>query len=706
MFAAVFRYADGMSAQNATSKHVPTDVIERLEQLRKEIHHHRYLYHVQNTQEISEAALDSLKHELQELEQRYPELITPDSPSQRVSGEVAEGFQKVAHAVRMLSLSDVFSFEELRAWEKRLERFAGSKKSWTYYVESKLDGLAISLLYEDGVLVQAATRGNGVEGENITQNVKTIESVPLRLPPDTQQELYDILQGASLPRMVEVRGEAMIDRDTFAQLNTQRKRAGEEPFVNPRNAAAGGLRQLDPAVASQRKLTFIAWNVLFHDASSQIQEQFTTHDQIHELARALGFRTTPIGVVAKTLKDVQHTYEQSQATHETQALAADGLAVQINELGTFDAMGVVGKAPRAAVAYKYPAQQATTVIEDVKFQVGRTGAITPVAVLKPVSVSGATVTHATLHNEDEIRRKDVRIGDTVIVRRAGEVIPEVVESLPRLRPSSARIIEFPTTCPSCDTKIQKPQGEVRYECPNPRCPAQRLGQLSQFVSKKAVDIDGLGPQQLEQLLEAGLIDTAADLYALTKERLLPLDRFAEVAAQNLIDAIQARRDIALDRFLVGLSIRHVGEQTARDLAASFGSLQKIQSASVEEMLHVDGIGEIVAHSVRAFFDQPETHELLASFEKNGVRVKAVPRATRHHPLSGTVIVFTGTLQRWSRDAAKDAARRRGARVSSSVSAHTDMLVVGENAGSKAKKAAALGVQIVTESEFEDLLQAA
>ncbi|MCA9375563.1 MAG: NAD-dependent DNA ligase LigA [Candidatus Doudnabacteria bacterium] len=661
---------------------------QRIEQLRTEVARHRYLYHVLDAPEISDAALDSLKHELQELENAYPEFITPDSPTQRVGGQPLEKFEKVEHGERMLSLTDAFEISELEGWEQRMERFLKQEKSWTYFVESKLDGLAVSLLYEDGVFVRGATRGNGRVGENITQNLKTIDAIPLRL------RVEDLPgQFTSLPKRIEVRGEAIMARSTFAELNTQLEQAGEPVLMNPRNAAAGALRQLDPTLSAERKLDFYAWNVLIEGHT------FERHEEAHQLAVALGFKDAPVGEVATTLQEVEAIYRREQSKHQSEPLAADGLTVQVNEVEIFERLGIVGKAPRGAIAYKYPAEQATTILEDVKFQVGRTGAITPVAILKPVEVSGAIVKHATLHNQDEIERKDVRIGDTVIVQRAGEVIPEVVEPLLNLRPKNAKRITFPTSCPACGQKVARDPDNARHECTNLNCPARHLEELSHFVSKKAVDIDGLGPQILEQLVSEGLVKTPVDLYTLTVEQLTPLERFADVAAENLVRAVQSCTTIPLARFLVGLSIRHVGEQTARDLAEAFGSLEAIAAATESELVHTENIGGVVARSISAYFARPETVELLNAFAEHGVTVEPFEKAVAGGKFAGMTVVFTGTLETLSRDEAKEIVRREGGTASASVSAKTDLVVLGENAGSKAKKAQELGVETISEQAF-------
>lgn len=658
----------------------------RVARLRKEIDRHRYLYHVLDKPEISDAAADSLKHELQELERAFPELVTPDSPTQRVGGVALSAFKKVKHAERMLSLTDVFEFEELEAWEKRMERFLNTEKSWTYYVESKLDGLAVSLVYENGLFVYGATRGDGVTGEDITQNLKTINAIPLRLLSEKLPHNW------KLPARVEVRGEAIISKKDFEAINAELVAKREPVFMNPRNVAAGALRQLDPKITASRKLDFFAWNVI-------ADLPFVTHAEVHTFAHAIGFKSVPIGVVANTLKDVQKEYEHAKKTQEKDKLAADGFVIQVNEPDLFTRLGVVGKAPRGAVAYKFPAEQTTTVLEGVRFQVGRTGTITPVAVLQPVHVSGAMVRHATLHNEDEIQRLDLKIGDTVIIQRAGEVIPEIVEVLTRLRPKNAKAIRFPKTCPACGEPIARREGEAAYVCVNTACPARHLEELSYFASKKAADIDGLGPQIMEQLVSTGFVHTQADLYVLRKEDLLELEGFAERSAENLVAAIATKRKLPLSRFLIGLSIRHVGEQTARDLAGAFGTLERITEATEEELSQVENIGAVVGESVHTFFAQPKTKTLLKQFKENGVRILPAEKPKQEGPLAGKTVVFTGSLETLSRDEAKELVRRAGGRAASSVSPKTDMVVVGADAGSKAEKAEALGLHVLSEEAF-------
>ncbi len=663
----------------------------RIKKLRAEIDRHRYLYHVLDRSEISDAALDSLKDELVRLETEFPDLITSDSPTQRVGGAARDEFQKVRHAGRMLSLNDVFSFEEAKAWIERITKLLAPSDlaRLDYYAELKMDGLALSLLYRDGRLVQAATRGDGNVGEEVTANIRTIEAIPLRLH-------LDGVQGAEQKKLlgeIEIRGEVYMPKRVFEELNADQVKRGEAVFANPRNAAAGAVRQLDPKVTASRRLSFLAYD-LVTDLGQ------TTHEESHALLAKLGFRAGQDNRRCRSLDEIEAYHADIGTRRPTLPFWTDGIVVNVNPIDLFQKLGVVGKAPRGAIAYKYPAEEATTVVEDIKVQVGRTGALTPVAHLRPVQVAGTTVARATLHNEDEIRRLDVRIGDTVIIQKAGDIIPDVVRVLPKLRTGNERVFRMPKRCPECGSAVLRREGEAAHYCTNPRCFAQAREAFYHFVSKSAFDIDGLGPKIIDQLLEAKLVHDPSDLFILTTDDLIPLERFAETSAQNLIRAIGEHRRLPLNRFLYALGIRHVGEETALALAREFRTLAKLRSAKEEDFRSVRDIGTTVAKSVAEYFADQHHAEFLDRLLERGVGIQAV--AASGERLAGKSVVFTGTLETMTRDEAKALARSLGADVSESVSAKTNFVVVGAEPGSKAKKAKTLGVTILDESALRSL----
>lgn len=656
----------------------------RIAKLRKEIEHHRYLYHVYDRQEISDAALDSLKHELQMLEDEFPEFITLDSPTQRVGGAPLPEFTKAPHGTRMLSLNDVFSFEEVKAWEERMVKFSEQTPDG-YYAELKMDGLAISLLYRDGILVRGATRGDGTVGENVTQNIKTIDAIPLRL-----REI-----SRSLPRDIEVRGEVYMSKKQFDAINTEQKKKKLPLFANPRNAAAGAVRQLDSAITRSRKLSFLAYDVVTDIGCK-------THEEVHETLTQFGFASGIDNAFCKDISAVEAYHTRIQKKRESLPFWVDGIVVTVNTIALFKRLGIVGKAPRGAVAYKYPAEQATTVVEDIAVQVGRTGALTPVAHLKPVRVAGSTVSRATLHNSDEIARLGVKIGDTVIVEKAGDIIPDVVHVLVNLRTGKERAFHMPKKCPVCGSAITKKIHEVQSYCTNSSCYAQTMQGLEHFVSKTAFDIDGLGPKILEQLMRADLIREFADIFSLTKADLEPLERFAEKSADNLVKSIAARKQVTLSRFIYALGIRHVGEQTAKDLAKHFVTLQKLMEASKDELLSVFEVGGVVADSIHAYFADTKNRKKIENLLAANVRVQK-----EQHKAAGVFLgkrlVVTGTLSSMSREEAKAAIEAQGGRSSSSVSGETDYVVVGDEPGTKADKAKKMGVQILSEKAFLSML---
>lgn len=655
----------------------------RIAKLIQEIDHHRYLYHVKDTQEISDAALDSLKHELQQLEEQFPDLILPASPTQRVAGQALPEFRPVTHASRMLSLQDAFSQDELLAWEARNQRILATK--FQYFIEPKIDGVALSLVYQDGILATAATRGDGRTGEDVTQNIKTIESIPLQLRH---------VPGTALGARVEIRGEVYMLKKDFERLNAERAQAGRPLFANPRNIAAGSIRQLDPKVTATRPLRFFAW---------EIADGFTlaTRQEEYELLQALGFPVPPGAELLVQVSDFPAAAARWEARRAQQPFQIDGLVLKINRLADSQRLGIVGKAPRGSIAYKFSAEEATTVVEDIVVQVGRTGKLTPVAHLKPVSVAGTTVSRATLHNADEVARKDVRVGDTVIVHKAGDIIPEIVKVLSNLRPTKTHPFTMPAQCPICGSPVHKDPDGVNVRCTNKNCFPQLRERILHAVGREGFDIDGLGEKITEQLLQEGLVKDAPDLWELTAGDLMPLERFAEKSAQNIVGEIQSHRRIPLARFLVALSIPNVGAVTAQDLAREFGTLEKISQASRDDFLAVNGIGEIVADSLVSFFASREGRQLIEKYRRVGVEVAAEKNTG---PLKGKTFVFTGSLPGMSRDEAKQRVMALGGKVASTVGADVDYVVIGDDPGSKAAKAKQVGLTTLTPDAFQKMLK--
>lgn len=690
---------------------------ERIAKLRREINYHRYRYHVLDRQEISDAALDALKHELAKLEEQFPEFLTPDSPSQRVAGKPLVKFRKVAHRARMTSLTDAFSADELRAWEERVRKIL-PRERFSYFVEAKGDGFAVSLTYRKGIFAVGATRGDGMIGEDVTENLKTIEAVPLALAEpgelDREASLRNMLKAfprvrkaiGRMPEELEVRGEVYMTKKAFALVNREQEKRGLPVFANPRNIAAGSVRQLDPAVTRARRLSFFAWD-LVTDLGQE------THEEEHLIMRILGFPTVLPAKRCDSLGEVVAFYDAVGKKRESLPFLMDGVVVQVNEGRLFERLGIVGKAPRGAVAFKFPAKEATTVIEGITVQVGRTGILTPVAVLRPVPISGVLVSRATLHNQDEIERLGVKIGDTVIVERAGDVIPAVTGVLKRLRPKHARSFHMPAKCPICGSPVvRREQGvgksgqgvSVGYYCSNAHCAAVQRRNLHHFVSKHALDIEGLGPKNIDAFLENGLIRDAADLFTLDTKNIAQLERFGETSAKNLVRAIAAKKHVSLARFLYALGIPQVGEETALDLARRFGSLEKIRAAPLEELAGVRDIGNVVATSIRAWFGAERNQRFLAKLANVGVR--AVRERAPHGPgsLRGKTFVLTGSLETLTRDEAEARIRERGGEVSGSVSRKTDYVVVGSDPGSKFDRARNLGVVTIDEKGFLQLLK--
>jgi DNA ligase (NAD+) len=662
-------------------------VVERVAKLRDIINDYRYKYHVLDDPAVTDEIFDSLTKELRDYEAEFPELITPDSPTQRVGGKAVGRFESIPHQRPMLSLSDIFSIEELEAWEKRMHKLLGSTKL-EYYAELKMDGLAIALQYEHGVFARAITRGDGKVGEDVTHTVKTIQTVPLRLrmSKKVSPEVYDFF---------EVRGEVIIPRVEFARINAERAKADLPQFANPRNAGAGTIRQLDPAVAASRKLEFIAYGI------EMDLPGLDTHGDEHKLARELGFKVEPHDKVVHSLKEIEDYISHWEKAREKLPYQTDGLVIAINSNADFEGLGVAGKAPRGAVAYKYPAETATTVLEDIRVSIGRTGAVTPYAVLTPVVVAGSTVRRATLHNEDEIARKDLRIGDTVVIHKAGDIIPEVIEPLVKLRTGKEKKWAMPTEIGG--VKVVRPEGEAVARLSDLSTGEIRWQQLIHFVSKSAFDIDGLGEKILAQLMEEGLIESPVDIFKLQKDDLVGLERFAELKAQNLIDSIAEHSKISLGRFIYALGIRHVGAKTAEDIAEHFGSLAKFKAAHAEQLDSIDGVGEVVAKSVANWLGDKANTKLIDELVDAGVKVQSQAKR-QAGKLTGTSWVFTGTLESMSREEAGAKVKALGADVVNSVSKNTSYVVVGAEPGSKRDKAEKLGVAILSEKEFLEKLK--
>ena len=664
-----------------------SQAVKRIAKLRELINDYRYHYHVLDESIMSEAAADSLKHELTQLETEYPDLITPDSPSQRVAGAPLPGFTQVEHSSRMLSLNDAFDEAEVRAWQERISKLLPAETRLEYFADIKMDGLACALIYEYGVLTRGITRGDGFVGEDVTANIRTIESIPLKLRGDKKYQ-------ALLSGRTEVRGELVMYKADFANLNESRAKAGQPLFANPRNTAAGTIRQLDPSLVASRPLKFRAYDLLREPASD-----IPTNAFAYEALRALGFLANQDARVLKTIDEVMSFANAWEAKRQQLPFNTDGLVVKVNNRQLYSRLGVVGKAPRGAIAFKYAAEQATTKVKDIFVSIGRTGAATPVAMLEPVVIAGSTVQMATLHNESEIRRKDIRVGDTVIVHKAGDIIPEVVEPLTKLRDGSEKAFKMPANCPECDTKLVKYKAEdAVWRCPNEHCPSRSWKRIEHFASKSAFDIEGLGEKNVIALINAELVKDPADIYILKAEDLLKLDRFAEISANKLVAAIQAKKLPPLGRFIYGLGIRHVGTQTALDLANHFRSLESLTEAKIDELAEVEGVGGIVAESIVEWFSEPRNQKLLAKFQKLGIQPKSVKAVGGR--LSGQSFVVTGSLDSMGREEAAERIRSLGGTFQSSVGKDTSYLVVGANVGaSKLVKATKLGTEQLTEADF-------
>lgn len=663
----------------------------KLSQLRETLHYHAVRYYVEDNPEIPDAEYDRLMRELLELESQYPELVTADSPSLRVGGKPLEGFAQVTHEIPMLSLDNVFDEKELDAFHKRMQDRIPSAHFNAFCCEPKLDGLAVSLLYENGVLVQAATRGDGAVGENITENVRTISAIPLKL------------QGKGWPVRLEVRGEVFMPKAGFERLNQQALKKGEKTFVNPRNAAAGSLRQLDSKITAQRPLNFYAYSVGVIEGA----ELASSHYQRFLQLKGWGLPMCPETRLVSSMDEVKEYYRSILTRRAQLAYEIDGVVIKVDDIELQQKLGFVARAPRWAIAYKFPAQEEITLLNDVEFQVGRTGAITPVAKLEPVFVGGVTVSNATLHNADEIERLGVKIGDSVIIRRAGDVIPQIVSVLLDRRSDTVVDIVFPQYCPVCNSDIERVEGEAVARCTGGLvCQAQRKEALKHFVSRKALDVDGLGEKVIEQLVDKEMVSTPADLFRLKAGQLTVLERMGPKSAQNIVNALNAAKMTTLPRFLYSLGIREVGEATAANLALHFGSLDKIRQATHEELLEVQDVGVIVASHITSFFEQDKNQRVINELIELGIQWPNIEKPSQDAilPLLGKVVVLTGSLSKLSRSDAKAALQELGAKVTGSVSKNTDILFAGEAAGSKLVKAQELGIEIRSEQDLLELMK--
>ena len=668
-----------------TAETVPQEAQQRATELRTQLDHHGYLYYVKDSPEISDAEYDRLFRELLELEERHPQLQTEDSPTQRVGGTPVDAFRKVRHRTPMLSLDNAFTPEEVGEFVRRVERVVADVDE--YVTELKIDGLAISLTYRGGQLVRGATRGNGVEGEDVTAQVRTVKAIPW--------QLREVPEG--LPDEFEVRGEVYLPKASFARINAELEEAGKPTYANPRNAAAGAVRQLDPRITARRGLSMFTYAM---DPPGPARSQ----KEILDLLSRLGFRVNPHHGTAASLDEIHGFLEEWRDRRHDLDYETDGVVIKVSRLDQQAELGAVSRSPRWAIAYKFPPEAKEAVVEDIRVQVGRTGAATPVAHLSPTILAGTTVRRATLHNEDEVARKDVRIGDTVILHKAGDVIPEIVRVVLEKRPKDATPWQMPAECPSCGTELVREEGEVVRRCLNPLCPAQRREKLRHFASRAAMNIEGLGDAIVDQLVERGWVENPADLYTLTKDKLLQLDGFADKSADNLLRAIDARRSVELGRLINALGIRHVGEHTAFALAARFGSLEALAGASEDELLATEGIGTVVAEHVHQWLSSEQGRHLLDRLREVGVQPEQAEAG--NGPWTGQTWVLTGTLDSMTRPEAEARIRALGATPSSSVSRKTHTVVAGGSAGSKLDKAQRLGVRVVDEAQFLAELEAA
>lgn len=659
------------------------------ERLRKEIRHNEYLYYVLDAPEITDAEYDRMMVRLREIEAEYPDSVPADSPTQRVGGRASSQFTEVRHLEPLLSLGNVFSAEELRAFDERVKGGLPEGSRVEYVMEPKIDGLACSLIYENGRLVRAATRGDGTVGENVTANVRTIRSIPLVLKAP---------EGETLPELLDVRGEVYMPRHAFMQLNEQRAERGESEFANPRNAAAGSLRQLDPQVTASRSLSFFAYYLVGEGAREKHSESLAA------LAR-YGFKVSENYKVVENIDEAIKYIADFNELRQRLAYDTDGAVIKVNDVYQQRILGATGKDPRWATAYKYPPEQAETTLEDIDWRVGRTGVLTPTAVLTPVKLSGSVVSRATLHNEDFIRSKDIRIGDRVLINKAGEIIPEVLRVVTEKRTGEEKEVEIPTKCPDCGWSVERKGAEAAIRCTNPHCPALGREGLIHFVSREAMNIEGCGPSVINALLDAGLVRDAADLYSLKKEDILKLERMGERSADKLLAAIAASKANELDKLLFALGIRHVGAKVARTLAVEFGSMEALLTAEAEQLAAIRDIGAVIAESVVTWLSVPTNRDLLERLAAAGLTMTfTAPASSEDNPFFGKTLVFTGTMPTLGRAEAKTMAQDVGAKVSGSVSKKTDYVIAGAEAGSKLEKAQALGVTVLDEAEFLKMLK--
>ena len=659
------------------------------DKLRCEIRHNEYLYYVLDAPEITDAEYDRMMVRLRELEARYPDSIPADSPTQRVGGRASSQFTEVRHLEPLLSLGNVFSAEELRAFDERVRSGLPAGSKVEYVMEPKIDGLACSLIYENGKLVRAATRGDGVVGENVTANVRTIRSIPLTLK---------VPEGEAVPELLDVRGEVYMPRQAFMRLNEQRAERGESEFANPRNAAAGSLRQLDPQVTASRSLSFFAYYLVGEGAQPK-------HSESLALLARYGFKVSENYKVVENIDEAIKYIGDFNELRQGLSYDTDGAVIKVNDVYQQRILGATGKDPRWATAYKYPPEQAETTLEDIDWRVGRTGVLTPTAVLTPVKLSGSVISRATLHNEDFIRAKDIRIGDRVVINKAGEIIPEVLRVVAEKRTGDEKEVEIPSVCPECGWRVERQGEEAAIRCTNPHCPALGREGLIHFVSRDAMNIDGCGPSVINALLDAGLVRDAADLYSLRKEDLLKLERMGEKSADNLLAALDESKKNELDKLLFALGIRHVGAKVARILATEFGSMEKLQQAQPEELAQIRDIGDKIAESAVTWLNVPANIDLVERLAAAGMTMTFTPPASQEdNPFFGKTLVFTGTMPTLGRAEAKTMAQDVGAKVSGSVSKKTDYVIAGAEAGSKLEKAQQLGVTVIDEAEFLRLLK--
>ena len=663
-----------------------TTIQQRIEQLKEQLNRWSHEYYVEDKPTATDAEYDKAYHELLALEKEHPEFVTADSPTQRVGGEVLEQFQKVTHTNPMLSLSNAFSKEDLEEFDARLRKL--TNRAIEYVCELKIDGLSIALTYQNGQLQLGATRGDGTTGEDVTGNVRTIKSVPLSLKE---------------PWNIEVRGECYMPKKSFVALNESREEEGLEVFANPRNAAAGSLRQLDPKIAAKRNLS-----VFLYSSPSVEELDVSTQEELLEKMAEIGFVTNPERLKCQTIDEVWNYIETIGSKRQELPYEIDGMVIKVNDFATQEEIGYTVKAPRWAIAYKFPAEEAQTVVRDVEWTVGRTGVVTPTAVMDPVQLAGTTVRRASLHNIDLMKERDIRLEDTVVIHKAGDIIPEVTRVIFEKRPATSQPYEFPTTCPVCHEKLEHLEDEVAIRCLNPKCPAQLTEGMSHFVSRNAMNMSGIGPSIIKQLFEEGLVLDVADLYKLTLDQLLALDKIQQKSAENILEAIENSKANSLERLLTGLGIRHVGTKAAKELAQHFGNMKALQEASIEQLLEIDGLGDIIAYSVKTYFEQPSVQELIQELQDRGVnmsylgKTKADSEASGHI-LSGKTVVLTGTLEQLTRQDAKEKLESLGAKVTGSVSKKTDVVIAGHSAGSKLDKANALGIEVWSEQQFLDSL---